>query len=336
MQADSSRESEANMLTEFEYKIAAGKNINRQDARRITALPLSVLPELIASANRLRMRRSDDTVELCAIVNAKSGLCPEHCAYCAQSARSKTGVPVYPLISRAEAREKALRAKDAGVVRFSIVTSGRKPTKNELREMAFMMSDIRSLGLHPCASLGLLDSDELGFLRDAGLERYHCNIETSERFFPFVCTAHTFSDKVNTIEAAQSVGMSVCSGGIVGMGETWHDRIDMALTLRKLDIDSVPLNFLNPITGTPLGSRQPMHPFDALKTISLFRFLLPDKAIRVCGGRITTLGEFAAMIFMAGADALMTGDYLTTQGRSYADDLHLLKVHELQPLRHER
>ncbi len=324
------------MLTEFEHRITAGKNINRQNARRIAELPLSVLPELFASANRLRMRRSDDTVELCAIVNAKSGLCPEHCAYCAQSARSKTGVKVYPLISRMEAREKALRAKEVGVLRFSIVTSGRKPLKKDLKKTALMISDIRALGLHPCASLGLLDRDELGFLLAAGLERYHCNIETSERFFPSLCTAHTFADKVKTIEAAQSLGMSVCSGGIFGMGETWDDRIDMALTLRKLDVDSAPLNFLNPIPGTPLGNRQPMHPFDALKVISLFRILLPDNAIRICGGRTSTLGEFAAMIFMAGADALMTGDYLTTQGRTYADDLHLLKVHELQPLRHER
>ena len=271
-------------------------------------------------------------MELCAIVNAKSGLCPEHCAYCAQSAQSKTGVPVYPLISRSEARKHALRAKEGGVLRFSIVTSGRKPSKKDLREIALMLSDIDKLGLKPCASLGLLDRNELEFLRDAGLERYHCNIETSERFFPSVCTAHTFADKVKTIEAAQAVGMSVCSGGIIGMGETWDDRIDMALALRKLGVDSAPMNFLTPIPGTPLGSREPVHPFDALKTIGLFRFMLPDKAIRICGGRMSALGEFAAMIFMAGADALMTGDYLTTTGRSYEDDLRLLVKHGLKPL----
>lgn len=321
------------MLTELENRIAAGRNISEKEARQLAELPSSHLPELLAASNRLRIRRSKDSVELCAIVNAKSGLCPEQCAYCAQSSKSRTGVSVYPLISRTEARKKAQQAKDGGVVRFSIVTSGRKPTKKELRAIAFMLSDIRALGLRPCASLGLLDCDELGFLRDAGLERYHCNIETSERFFPSVCTAHSFSDKVKTIEAAKSIALSVCSGGIFGMGETWDDRIGMALTLRQLDVDSAPINFLNPIPGTPLAGRPLMHPFDALKAISLFRFLLPDTAIRICGGRITTLGEFAALIFMAGADALMTGDYLTTRGRSYADDLNLLRLHDLSPVR---
>jgi biotin synthase len=198
-----------------------------------------------------------------------------------------------------------------------------------------MIKDIRALGMCPCASLGLLDRDELSFLRDAGLERYHCNIETSERFFPSICTAHSFSDKLNTIEDAQQCGMSICSGGIFGMGETWDDRIDMAMTLRKLDVDSVPVNFLTPIAGTPLGTRKTMHPFEALKVISIFRFVLPRKAIRICGGRTTTLGEFASMIFWAGADALMTGDYLTTLGRSFCDDLNFLQIHGLRPLQQE-
>lgn len=319
----------------LEEKICSGKQLTRADARRIAALPYDQCGDLFAAANRLRMRRSGSTVELCAIVNAKSGLCPEHCAYCAQSASSRTGVAVYPLISRSEAAEKARQAKAGGVFRFSIVTSGRKPTRKDLKEIALMVSDIRTLGIHPCASLGLLDADELLFLRNAGLERYHCNIETSERFFPEVCTAHSFADKVRTIEAAHACGMSVCSGGIMGMGETWDDRIDMALTLRKLDVASAPINFLNPIPGTPLENRDLMHPFDALKAISLFRFLMPDKAIRICGGRIATLGEFASMIFFAGADALMTGDYLTTLGRSYADDLKLIALHHLQPLKAE-
>lgn len=321
------------MMQSLEDKINDGGRLTRAEARRLAALPFERSFDLFAAANRLRMRRSGDAVELCAIVNAKSGLCPEHCAYCAQSAKSKTGVAVYPLISRAEALERTRQAQSGGVSRFSIVTSGRNPDKKELKKIAAMISDIRATGLHACASLGLLEADELRFLRDAGLERYHCNIETSERFFPEVCTAHSFSDKLETIAAAQKTGLSVCSGGIMGMGETWDDRIDMALTLRTIGVDSVPINFLNPIPGTPLGNRQPMHPFDALRTISLFRFLLPDTAIRICGGRIATLGEFASLIFLAGADALMTGDYLTTLGRSYADDLKLLALHRLRPAR---
>ena len=236
-----------NDILALENRILSGGRLTRKDALQLAALPNDQSFDLFASANRLRMHYHKQFVELCAIINAKSGLCPEQCAYCAQSAKSQTGIAVYPLMSRQDVHSKAVHAKEHGVLRFSIVTSGRKPTKKDLQKIASMIKDIRALGMFPCASLGLLDRDELSFLRDAGLERYHCNIETSERFFPSICTAHSFSDKLNTIESAQQCGLSTCSGGIFGMGETWDDRIDMAMTLRKLDVDSVPVNFLNPI-----------------------------------------------------------------------------------------
>ncbi|MEW6572006.1 MAG: biotin synthase BioB, partial [Nitrospirota bacterium] len=192
-----------------------------------------------------------------------------------------------------------------------------------------MINEIRRLGLLPCASLGLLKRKELSMLRDAGLDRFHHNLETSERFFPQVCTTHTYNDKIKTIEAVRAVGLTICSGGIFGLGEIWKDRIDMAFILKKLRVDSIPLNFLIPIKGTPLGSRNLLHPFEALKIISLYRLILPDKEIRICGGRPQTLGDFNSMIFMAGANGIMTGDYLTTTGRQPPDDLRLIEAYGL-------
>lgn len=181
----------------------------------------------------------------------------------------------------------------------------------------------------PCATLGLLGKDELQFLKDHGLERYHHNLETSERFFPEICRTHTYYDKLKTIEAAKHAGLSVCSGGIFGLGETWEDRVEMAVSLGGLGIDSVPVNFLIPVKGTPLGGRDLLHPLDALKIVSLYRFMLPGKQIRVCGGRIQVLGEFNSMVIMAGADSLLTGNYLTTTGRTFADDLRLIRSYGL-------
>jgi biotin synthase len=289
------------------------------------------LSDLFAAANRIRANFIEASVDLCAIVNAKSGACPEDCSYCAQSSKSRTDIAVYPLIKKDAVIEKAQEAKDAGVRRFCIVTSGRKIGARELEEIASMIRAVRDIGLLPCATLGLLEKDELKFLKDAGLERYHHNLETSERFFPEICRTHSYYDKLKTIEAAKAASLSVCSGGIFGLGETWEDRIDMAFALTSLGIDSAPINFLIPVKGTSLGERAFLHPLEALRIISLYRFILPRKQIRVCGGRIQVLGEFNAMVFMAGADSLLTGNYLTTTGRTYKDDLKLISDHGLYP-----
>jgi biotin synthase len=231
---------------------------------------------------------------------------------------------VYPLLDKAAVLEKAGEAAANGVKRFCIVISGRKPSKGELKKIAVMIRSVRDMGLLPCSTLGLLDKEELQCLRDSGLERYHHNLETSERFFPEICRTHTYYDKLKTIEAVHDAGLSLCSGGIFGMGETWEDRIDMAFALNKVNADSAPLNFLIPVPGTPLGHRNYMPPFEALKIISLYRFIHPQKEIRICGGRMQVLGEFNSMVFMAGADSLLTGNYLTTTGRTYEDDLRLI------------
>lgn len=299
--------------------------LSKSEALQITEMQGSDLFDLFASANKIREKFKGNSVELCAIVNAKSGACSEDCSYCAQSKKSKADIPIYPLFKKETVIKEAQEAKAGGVKRFSIVTSGKKVNENELKDIASMIKEIKYLGLVPCASVGLLDRDELLFLKENGLDRYHNNLETSERFFPEICRTHAYQEKIKTIEDAQSVGLSVCSGGIFGMGETWEDRIDMAFALKELNVDAVPINFLNPIKGTPLENQAKLNPLEALKTISLYRFLLPSKEIRICGGRTQVLGEFNSMVFTAGADSLMTGNYLTTTGKSYSDDLKLIK-----------
>jgi biotin synthase len=195
-----------------------------------------------------------------------------------------------------------------------------------------MISGIRETGLMPCASLGLLKEDELLLLKKAGLDRYHHNLETSERFFPQICGTHTYAEKIRTIRAAKSAGLSICSGGLFGIGEMWEDRIDMAFALRELDVDSVPINFLIPIAGSALDGASLLHPFEALKIVSLYRFILPQKEIRICGGRLQVLREFNSLLFAAGADGMITGNYLTTPGRSPEDDLKLIELFGLEVL----
>ncbi len=320
------------MLDEMEDIILGGGAISRDDARRLAFLPAGEMLALLASANRLRERFRKNAVDLCAIVNAKSGACSEDCSYCAQSCRSTAEIAAYPLLSADAVIEKAGQARDGGARRFCIVTSGRKPSGRELDLIAAMVSSVRGLGLLPCATLGLLAGEELRLLKDAGLERFHNNLETSERFFPSVCSTHSYEDKLRTIRSVKEIGLSLCSGGLFGMGETWDDRIDMAYALRDLEADSVPINFLAPITGTAMAGRPLLDPAEALKIVSLFRFLLPDRQIRVCGGRLQTLGELHPLIFQAGADGLLIGNYLTTLGRGFGDDLSMITGLGLEPV----
>lgn len=313
------------MLKGLEEKIAAGFPLLRDEAMRLASLSGHEIFEFMAAASRIRYRFRGDRIDLCAIINAKSGACPEDCAYCAQSSGSSSSIAVFPLLDKEAILEKAAEAKNGGARRFCVVTSGRKVSQIELEQIGDTVSALRLLGLLPCATLGLLSEEEIRYLKEAGLERFHHNLETSERFFPSICGTHTYRDKIRTIEAAKAAGVSLCSGGIFGLGEEWSDRVDMALALREIGPDSVPINFLTPISGTRLGFRKALDPLEALKIISLFRFMLPDMEIRVCGGRMQTLGDLHAFIFMAGADGLLTGNYLTTTGRSFEDDLRLIR-----------
>lgn len=317
------------MIKHLEEKVLGGSSISKEDAFYIAEISGSDIFNLFVSANMIRNHFRGNKVDLCSIVNAKSGACPEDCSFCAQSSKSKAEIDVYPLLSKEIVIQKAREAKNFGAKRFSIVTSGRRVSDRDLLEIAGMISEIIEIGLLPCASIGMLKEKELSILKSAGLGRYHHNLETSERFFPQICGTHSYTDKLKTIEAVKSIGLSTCSGGIFGIGEIWQDRIDMAFLLKELDVDSVPINLLIPIKGTALGYRDYLHPFEALKIISLYRFILPQKEIRICGGRMQILGEFNSMVFFAGADSLLTGNYLTTSGRNYEDDLRLIKTYGL-------
>jgi len=317
------------MIKHLEEKVLGGSHVTKEDALYIADVSGTELFELFASANKIRNYFMGNTVGLCSIVNAKSGACPEDCSFCAQSFRSKAKIEIYPLISKEKIIQKAREAKKSGTIRFSIVTSGKRISELNLLQIEDMIAEIREIGLIPCASLGMLGERELSILRSAGLDRYHHNLETSEGFFSRICSTHSYADKLRTINAVKSVGLSICSGGIFGMGESWQDRIDMAFLLKELDVDSVPINFLIPIKGTPLDNRAPLHPFEALKIISLYRYIFPQKEIRICGGRMQILGEFNSMVFLAGADSLLIGNYLTTSGRNYEDDLRLIETYGL-------
>jgi biotin synthase len=315
------------VIKHLEKKILKGNHLSREEAFYIANISGTEIFELFVSANIIRNHFMGTNVDLCSIVNAKSGACPEDCSFCVQSSKSKAEIKVYPLIDRKIVIKQAKKAKNSGAKRFSIVTSGRKVSDRDLSAIADMIYEIREIGLFPCVSLGLLKEKDLGVLKSAGLGRYHHNLETSERFFPKICSTHSYADKIKTIDAVKSIGLSICSGGIFGMGETWQDRIDMAFMLKELNVDSIPINFLIPIKGTALGYREFLHPFEALKIISLYRFILPQKEIRICGGRMQVLGEFNSMVFFAGADSLLTGNYLTTSGRNYEDDQRLIKTY---------
>jgi len=306
-------------------KVIAGARLSAGEAIGLASVEGPMVFELFFHANGIRQAFRGDRVDLCSIMNAKSGACPEDCSYCAQSSRAKAGLKPYPLMGKEVVLQRANEALEEGARRFCIVTSGLRPPAKELKTIASMITGIRKLGLLPCATLGLLGKDELRALKDAGLERYHHNLETSRRFFPEICSSHSYDDKLRTIEAVRASGLSLCSGGIFGMGEDWQDRIDMALALRELGADSIPVNFLIPVKGTRLEGLEPMSPLEALKIVSLYRFLLPDKEIRLCGGRAQTLGEMNALVFIAGADGLLIGNYLTKTGRRPEDDLRLIR-----------
>ncbi len=306
--------------------ILGGNKIDVHDALGLAKAAGPDLGDLFAAAARVRERFRGPAVDLCSIVNAKSGACSEDCSFCAQSARHKTGAPVYPLVDIREMTKAAEGARKNGAKRFCIVTSGRGiESRDDLEKIAAGIERVREIGLFPCATLGTLAQGQLARLRDAGLHRYHHNIETSRDFFPRICTTHTFDERLDVLRHAQALGLSTCSGGILGMGETMEDRVAMAFTLREMNVDSVPINFLMPIPGTPLANVAAISPLEALRAIALFRLILPENEVRVCAGRGAALRQLHPMIFMAGADGFMIGNYLTTTGLDPADDLRMLR-----------
>jgi len=284
------------------------------------------LTELIAKAGEIRKSNLDPKMQLCSIINAKSGRCSEDCKFCAQSGKHSTDIETYPLKSKDEMVQAAKRAKDAHAERFGIVTSGNKLSPAELDTLAQTISVIKKdIGLDVCGSLGALSKSDLQKLKDAGMTRYHHNIETSENFYPKIVSTHNFSERITTIKAAKDIGLEVCSGGIIGMGETWADRIDMAMLLKEMNVDSVPINFLVPIKGTTFESLKPISAPDAIRTICIFRIILENIPIKIAAGRESVLKDFQAMGFMAGANGMIIAGYLTVKGRKIAEDHKLVE-----------
>ena len=283
------------------------------------------LSELQAGAFLLQKHFRGNHIDLCTIVNGRSGRCSENCKYCAQSAYHHTGVEEYPLMSKEELFRHAKANQEGGANRFSIVTSGRALSGKEFETVLEAYKEMNdTLSIHLCASHGILTEEQLQKLYEAGVRQYHHNIETSKRYFPEICTSHTYDDRIKTIKLAQKAGLNVCSGGIIGMGETWADRIDMAISLSELNIKSIPINSLMAIPGTKLEGMPPLSGDDILRTIALFRFINPEADIRMAAGR-KLMPENGATAFKAGASASITGNMLTTSGTTMKDDLEILK-----------
>ncbi|MBI5561319.1 MAG: biotin synthase BioB [Deltaproteobacteria bacterium] len=322
-----------NILEKALEKALRSEGITPGEAREFAALPDSALCDILSVTDRVRRHHRGMEVNLCSIVNAKSGLCREDCSFCAQSAQYSTGAPAYPMDSAAALIGAAENAALNGAREFSIVTSGTRVEKEG--DVAVLEAALAAMkervGVERCASLGILRRGVLMRLKDAGLQSYHHNLETSRSFFPNICTTHAYGEDVEAVRTAKSLGLFVCSGGIFGLGETWDDRIELASTLDGLGVDSVPVNFLNPRPGTPLEHGSNLTPVECLKIIALLRLMLPAKDIVVCGGRGVNLRDLQPLIFAAGANGMMIGNYLTTPGRDAKDDLQMIKDLGLRP-----
>ena len=304
------------------------KGISEDDAKSLYEIGKDYPFMVFAYGSEIREHFKGKKIDLCCIINAKSGICPENCRFCAQSAHYHTTAPVYPLLSAAEIIKKAQEAKESGAHFFSIVTSGTAiGNKEEWNEIYEAINGIAALGLKPCGSLGMLTNEQASALKNSGLYRYHHNLETSRTYFKKICTTHDYQDDIDTNMAAKRAGLSVCCGGIIGLGETMDHRIEMAITLKEIGVDSVPINILNPIPGTPLEGNPPLSPFEILLTVAIYRFILPDKDIRLCGGKEKNLRQLLPLAIIAGCNSLMTGNYLTTLGRETAQDVEM--IHDL-------
>ena len=307
------------MLNLITQKILDGKAITREDISYIIAY--DNVEELISSSHKITLRFASKKFDSCSIINAKSGLCTEDCKWCAQSSHYKTDITAYPLVNSDDCLKEALHCEKKGVKRFSLVTSGRKPSPNELKEIGSLLTYLKlNSKISLCASLGLLNKNELKKLKEAGLSRYHCNLESSENYFKNLCSTHKFSQKIAVIKAAKEAGIEICSGGIIGMGESMEDRADLALTLKDLEVTSVPLNILHPIPGTPLEKLPLLSDAEILKTIALFRFILPKAYLRLAGGRARLSEQTLKQALYAGINSAIVGDLLTTLGSDIDTD----------------
>jgi biotin synthase len=316
-------------INQITDNILKTKNISFDDAEFLSKISTEDKDffYFLTSAGRIRQEFRGNKVNLCAIINAKSGNCSEDCKFCAQSVHYNTDVEVYDLVESEKIVEQAKKSEKIKAERLGIVISGEKILKKQEKEKILnavgKIQKNSKIGV--CASLGMLSLEDLKELKQAGLERFHHNIETSKSFFKNICTTHTYEDRVQTVLNAKKAGLGVCSGGIFGLGEDFSHRLEMAFELKELDVDSIPLNFLCPVKGTALENNKPLEPREVLKIIALFRFINPEKEIKICAGREYALRSLESFIFLAGADGMMIGDYLTIKGRNPEDDYVMLK-----------
>ncbi|WP_372520627.1 biotin synthase BioB [Candidatus Ruminimicrobiellum ovillum] len=311
------------MLKELSNKILnENYHITKQEA---ISLIDTDLQELSLCAEKIKQKFCGNKFDMCSIVSGKSGKCSENCKFCAQSSHYKTSIKEYPLLDSPNIFKEAKHNADKKVKRFSIVTSGKKLSDTEIDSVCQTYKDIKNkCDILLCASMGLLSYEQLVKLKQAGVTRYHCNLETSRRFFPSICSTHTYDDKINTINLAKKAGLEICSGGIFGLGETFEDRIDMFFDIYNLGIKSVPVNVLNPIKGTPFENNKILSQEEINRTVAIARFILPDAFIRLAGGRLLFKDKGVSM-FSSGANATITGDMLTTSGTSIDEDFDTIK-----------
>jgi biotin synthase len=322
-------------ITALTRSVLNGEQISREDAAWCFELQDTAdIFDLMAGANRIREHFKGNKIHLCSIVNAKAGSCSENCSFCAQSSFHQTGSPKYGFVDPEPVLEAADEANRNSVTAVGLVAAWRGLKEGPLLdEVCDRIRDLAKSGkTRPDASLGLITSQNVANrLKDAGLECYGHNLESSRSFFPKHCTTHTFEDRLETIGYLKKAGIKICSGGIIGMGETREDRCDLAFSLREIGANVVPINILNPIKGTPFENLTPLPPMEILKTISCFRFILPKQEIMIAGGRTVNLRDMQSMVFTAGASALMVGNYLTTLNQSVEKDLQMLKDLGLDP-----
>ena len=325
-------------LHDLAEEIIAGKQLDRTTALQLTQIEgQDNILLLCNAADRVRQTCCGNTVDLCSIVNVKSGNCSENCSFCAQSAHHPgEGSPIYGMKSKGEIVAQAKAAAAAGARRFCLVSQGKGPKYGGTHAADFdsVLDTVRTIiaetAIKPCCALGEVNAEQAEALRDAGVTRYNHNLESAENFFPNVATTHTWRDRVATIKTLKAAGIQACTGGILGLGESWADRVDLALALRDLEVESVPLNLLNARAGTPLEQNQPLEPYEALKAIAIFRLLLPHQILRYAGGREAVMGQLQALGLKAGINAMLVGHYLTTMGQPPEQDHAMLAELGLQ------
>ena len=302
-------------------EVLDGKKITKEEALFIAG---ENLEEICSAADEIREKFCSNGFDLCTIINGKSGRCSENCKYCAQAGCYKTKIESYPLLDTDTIVKDAKHNAEQGVLRYSIVTSGRSLNDEEVDRACESIRAIRKeTDIAVCVSFGLLNEEQFRKLKEAGVSRIHNNLETSRRYFPNVCSTHTYDEKIQTIKAAQRAGLKVCSGGIMGIGETMEDRIDMVLEQRELGVKSIPVNMLNPIKGTPYENNQILSQDEMRRIVAVFRFIVPDASIRLAGGR-GLMEDKGVSIFKSGANAAISGDMLTTSGITVKKDMDIL------------